>query len=67
MRWGREVSKELSMKIDEEIWGLKESLSNMTLSNYQSEEKVEKLLKNLEVAKNNILDRHKLDFWKALQ
>jgi len=39
----------------------------MTLSNYRSEEKVEKLLKDLEVAENNILDQHELDLQKALQ
>jgi len=52
------VGKELSMKMDEEIRGLKERLSDMTLSNYRSEEKVEKLLKDLDVAEDNVLDQH---------
>jgi len=39
----------------------------MTLSNYQSEEKVEKLLKDLEVAEDNVLDQHELGFRKALE
>jgi len=54
-------------KAYEEIRGLKESLSYMTLSNYRSEEKVEKLLKDLEIVEDNILDQHELGFQKALQ
>ena len=61
------MDKGLSVKADEEIRGLKESLSDMTLSNYRSEDKVEKLLKDLEVVEDNVLDHHELDFWKALQ
>lgn len=58
--------KEVAVKVDEKIRGLKESLF-MTLSNYWFEEKVEKLLKDLEVVENNVLDQHELDFQKALQ
>ena len=61
------VGKKLSMKADEEIRGLKESLSDMTFSNYGLEGKIEKLLKDLEIAKDNVLAQHELDFQKVLQ
>jgi len=38
----------------------------MSLSNYWSEEKVEKLLKDLEIAENNVIEQHELNFQKAL-
>jgi len=39
----------------------------MTLSNYLSKEKIKKLVKDLEVVEDNVLDQHELDFQKALQ
>jgi len=53
-------------KADEEIRGLKEGLSNMALTNYRFEENIEKLLKDLEIAENNVIDQHELSFQKAL-
>jgi len=61
------VGEELTVKANEEIRSLKESLSYMTLSNYHSKEKIEKLMKDLEVTKDNVLDQHELGFQKALQ
>jgi len=39
----------------------------MTLSNYRFEKKIEKLVKDLEIVEDNVLDQHELDFKKALQ
>ena len=61
------TGREIANKADEEIWGLKESLSDMALTNYRSEEKIDKLLKELEVAEDSVIEEHELDFKKALQ
>ena len=37
----------------------------MTLLNYRSEEKVEKLLKDLDIVEKNVLDQHELGFQKV--
>jgi len=60
---GREVAE----KADEEIRGLKGSFSDMALTNHRSEEKTEKLLKELEVTKDSVMEEHELGFKKALQ
>jgi len=39
----------------------------MTLSNYWFEEKIEKLVQDLEVAEDNVLDQHEFGFQMALQ
>jgi len=62
-RMGREVAE----KADDEIKGLKESLSDMALTNHRAEERVEKLLKELEVAEDSVMEEHEADFKKALQ
>ena len=61
------VDKELTMKADEDIWWLKKILLDMTLSNYWFEEKIEKLVQDLEVAEDNVLDQHEFGFQMALQ
>ena len=58
--------REVAEKADEEIKGLKESLSDMALTNHRSEEKVEKLLKALEVAEDSVMEEHESGFKKAL-
>jgi len=55
-RTGREVAE----NANEEIRGLKESLSDMALTNYQSEEKIKMLLKDLKIVENNVIDQHEL-------
>ncbi|KAK7382366.1 hypothetical protein VNO80_01217 [Phaseolus coccineus] len=62
-RTGREVA----VKADEEIRGLTESLSDMALTHHRSEERVEKLLKELEVAEDSVLEEHEAGFKKALR
>jgi len=61
-RTGREVVE----KADEEMKGLKESLSDMALTNHRTEEKVKKLLKELEVVEDSVMEEHEADFKKAL-
>jgi len=59
--------KEVVEKADDEIKGLKESLSDMALTNRRAEERVKKLLKKLEVAEDSVMEEHEADYKKALQ
>jgi len=38
----------------------------MALTTYHSEEKIEKILKDPEIAENNVINQHELGFQKAL-
>jgi len=62
-RTGREIAD----KADEEVRGLKESLSDMALTNHRAEEKIEKLLKEVEVSEDSVIEEHENGFKKALQ
>jgi len=61
------TGREIAEKADEEIRGLKESLSAMALTNHRFEEKIDKLLKELEVVKDSVIEEPELGFKKALQ
>jgi len=61
------TEREVADKADEEIRDLKESISDMALTNHRSKEKIYKLLKKLEVAEDSVIEEHELDFKKALQ
>jgi len=49
------------------VKGLKESLSDMALTNHRAEKRIEKLLKELEVAEDSVIEEHENGFKKALQ
>ena len=61
------AGKEVAEKADNEVKGLKESLSDMALTNHRAEEKIKKLLKELEVAEDSVMEEHELGFKKALR
>jgi len=73
MRWkekfklAEKTGREIVEKADNEVKGLKESLSDMTLTNHRAEERIEKLLKELEVAEDSVIEEHENGFKKALQ
>jgi len=60
---GRKVGE----KADKEVRGLKESLSDMALTNHRTEEKLEKALKELEVVDDSVIEEHENGFKKVLQ
>jgi len=62
-RTGREVAE----KADNEVKGWKESLSDMGLTNRRAEERIAKLLRELEVAEDSVMEEHELGFKKALR